>query len=422
MPGVCRDCETWFEALEAQPGLRCPACRSARVIVHPELASLSIAHIDCDAFYASVEKREDPSLADRPLIVGGGQRGVVTTCCYIARIAGVHSAMPMFQALKRCPDAVVLKPRISLYVDVSRKIRAEFDRLTPLVEPLSLDEAFLDLSGTERLLGAAPALSLVRLVRRIEATLGLTVSVGLSHNKYLAKLASDLDKPRGFAVIGRAETVDFLAPRPVRKIWGVGARLSARLEGDGFRTHADLARADPTELMRRYGSMGPRLARLARGEDSRRVEAGGQAKSISAETTFDTDTADRDILAGHLWRLSVRASDRAKAKGLAGRSITLKLKTARFRPISRQTKLEAPANAAEILFEAGERMLAKALEAGPFRLIGIGFAQLSPADGDAARPELLADGRATRLAAEAATDRIRNRFGTEAIIKGRSLR
>ncbi|MEM6421901.1 MAG: DNA polymerase IV, partial [Pseudomonadota bacterium] len=333
-----------------------------------------------------------------------------------------RSAMPMFQALKRCPDAVVLKPRMALYVEVSRLIRARMDALTPLVEPLSLDEAFLDLSGTERLMGAPPALSLVRLAAQIEAELGLTVSVGLSHNKYLAKLASDLDKPRGFAVIGKAETVEFLAPRPVTAIWGVGARLAARLEADGLRTHADLARADPTDLIRRYGSMGPRLARLARGEDSRRVDPGGLPKSLSTETTFDTDIADREALEGHLWRLAVRASDRAKAKGLVGRSITLKLKTARFRAISRQTKLETPANAAEILYDAGSRMLARAVDAGPFRLIGIGFAQLSPAGTGAQPAALLRDSQSDRLAAEAATDEIRMRFGPEAILKGRAWR
>ncbi|MEM7498880.1 MAG: DNA polymerase IV [Pseudomonadota bacterium] len=417
MPALCRSCLAWHET---DPGLRCPACRAPRLATHPELGALSIAHLDCDAFYASVEKREDPSLADRPLIVGGGRRGVVTTCCYIARIHGVRSAMPMFQALKLCPDAVVLKPRMELYAAVSRTIRAEMDRLTPLVEPLSLDEAFLDLSGTERLLGAPPALSLARLAAGIQAAVGITVSIGLSHNKFLAKLASDLDKPRGFAVIGRAETESFLAPRPVRSIWGVGGRFAARLEADGFHTNADLAAAGHDRLQALYGSAGARLARLARGEDDRRVDPGGVVKSISAETTFDTDTAERAVLEGHLWRLAVRASDRAKAKGLAGASVALKLKTAGFRTLTRQMRLAEPTSSAELLYRAGERLLERVLIEGPFRLIGIGFGALE-ADGPGQRG-LLADERAAFLEAERATDRIRARFGADSIIRGRALR
>ena len=182
------------------------------MVAHDELGQLSIAHMDCDAFYASVEKRDNPTLRDRPVIVGGGTRGVVSTCCYIARIKGVRSAMPMFQALKLCPEAVVVKPRFPAYLEASRAIRAMMEELTPSIEPLSLDEAFLDLSGTARLHGAPPAVLLARLTKRMEDELGLTGSIGLSHNKFLAKIASDLDKPRGFSVIGRAETESFLKP------------------------------------------------------------------------------------------------------------------------------------------------------------------------------------------------------------------
>ncbi|MEM7499863.1 MAG: DNA polymerase IV [Pseudomonadota bacterium] len=417
MPALCRDCLAWYDS---DPGPRCPACRKARLIAHPELEQRSIAHIDCDAFYASVEKREDPSLADRPLIVGGGRRGVVTTCCYIARISGVRSAMPMFKALKLCPDAVVLKPRMELYVEASRAVRAEFDKLTPLVEPLSLDEAFLDLSGTERLLGAPPALSLARLARRIHEAVGVTVSIGLSHNKFLAKIASELDKPRGFAVIGVAETESFLAPRSVRTIWGVGARFAARLEADGLYTMADLVAAGPERLTHLYGSAGPRLARLAIGADDRRVDPDGVAKSISAETTFDEDTGNREVLEGHLWRLAVRTSDRAKAKGIAGAGVTLKLKTGRFKTITRQTRLSEPTSSAELLYRAGSLLLERVLQEGPFRLIGIGFSSLAP-EGEAQQP-LIADRSADFVAAERATDAIRARFGRDAIMRGRALR
>ena len=379
--------------------------------------------MDCDAFYATVEKRDDPALADRPLIVGGGRRGVVSTCCYIARIAGVRSAMPMFKALKLCPDAVVVKPRMEAYVAVSREIRARMLALTPLVEPLSLDEAFLDLTGTERLLGAPPAVTLARLAAEIERDLGVTISIGLSHSKYLAKIASDLDKPRGFSVIGRAETVAFLAPRPVRTIWGVGAAMAAKLEAEGYRTNADLARADPLDLMARYGRMGRRLHELSRGIDTRPVEPGGETKSISSETTFDTDLAGRGPLTGHLWRLAVRTSDRAKAKDLVGATVTLKLKTADFRSLTRQARLAHPSNLGDTLYETASRLLDQVIGEGPFRLIGIALSTLSAQDDVAPREtSLFEDRSALRARAEAASDAIRQKFGSDAIIKGRALK
>ncbi|MBY8977864.1 DNA polymerase IV [Rhodobacteraceae bacterium NNCM2] len=420
MPALCRDCLTWFDR---PPAGRCPVCAKRRVLAHEELGALAIAHMDCDAFYASVEKRDDPSLADKPLIVGGRHRGVVSTCCYIARIAGVRSAMPMFKALKLCPDAVVIKPRMEVYAAVSREIKAKMQRLTPLIEPLSLDEAFLDLSGTERLTGATPAQSMARLAAEIERDIGVTVSVGLSHNKYLAKIASDLDKPRGFSVIGRAETVSFLAPRPVRSIWGVGPSLAGKLEADGYQTNADLAAADPSELMKRYGKMGKRLHELSRGHDLRRVDASSGAQSISSETTFDTDLGARDPLIGHLWRLAVRTSDRAKAKEVAGRTVTLKLKTAKFQTVTRQARLETATNLADILFAHGEQLLDQAIDKGPFRLLGIGLSSIEGvAEAEPAEAMLFEDGQSLRAQAEAATDAIRQRFGKDSIIRGRALR
>ncbi len=423
MEALCRDCLSWFGAdrwADQPPGRRCPACGRPRLLAHAELDRLAIAHIDADAFYAAVEKRDDPALADRPVIVGGGRRGVVSTCCYIARIAGVRSAMPMFKALKLCPDAVVLSPRMEAYAAVSREIRALMAELTPLVEPLSLDEAFLDLSGTERLLGAPPALSLARLAARIEAETGVTASVGLSHNKFLAKLASDLDKPRGFSVIGRAETAGFLAPRPVRAIWGVGEALAARLEADGIHRIGDLRRRDPDALTRRYGRVGARLHALAHGRDDRAVDPAEAVKSISSETTFETDIADAEPLTGHLWRLAVRTSDRAKAKGLAGATVTLKLKTAAFRGLTRQERPPEPTNLADTIYRLGEAMLRRELGQGPFRLIGIGLADLTAAAD--APAGLFADDAAARRRAEAVTDAIRARFGKDAIIRGRALR
>jgi DNA polymerase-4 len=288
LPGFCRDC---FSPVGPKTA-RCATCGSPRLIRHPELFRLGIAHLDCDAFYAAIEKRDDPSLADKPLIIGGGKRGVVSTACYIARTYGVRSAMPMFQALKACPEAVVLPPAMDKYAAVGRQVRALMLALTPLVEPLSIDEAFLDLSGTERLHGAPPAITLARLARRIETELGITVSIGLSFGKFLAKVASDLEKPRGLSVIGRAEAIAFLSDKPVSLIWGVGKAMQARLAEDGIRTVGALQRMDEKELVRRYGAIGLRLAQLSRAEDDRAVDPSGEMKSISAETTFDSDLAD----------------------------------------------------------------------------------------------------------------------------------
>jgi DNA polymerase-4 len=417
MPALCRDCQTRFAH-----GARCPACRSPRLIAHDELDALAIAHVDCDAFYASVEKRDDPALRDVPLIVGGGTRGVVSTCCYIARIRGVRSAMPMFQALKLCPEAVVVKPRMAVYAGVSRAIRAMMEALTPAVEPLSLDEAFLDLSGTERLHGAPPAVTLARLVRQIEAEIGVTASVGLSHNKFLAKIASDLDKPRGFSVIGRSETAAFLAPKPVRIIWGVGTAAQTALESAGIRTIADLSRWDRADLSARFGAMGDRLWHLARGQDHRPVSRDDRPRSISSETTFDADTADPDLLRGHIWRLAERVADRAKAKDLAGRTVTLKLKRADFTLLTRRTTLPGPTQLADTLWRTAEALFAQVPGGTAYRLIGVGLSDLGPDTGADPAGDLLDPAARRRGAAERATDAIRARFGPDAIVKGRALR
>jgi len=417
MPALCRDCLTTFDA-----GTRCPACGRPRVLSHPELFDLSIAHMDCDAFYASVEKRDDPSLRDKPVIIGGGRRGVVSTACYIARIRGVRSAMPMFQALKLCPDAVVLKGRMSAYVEVSRQIRALMDDLTPVVEPLSLDEAFMDLSGTARLHGKPPAVMLATLLRRMETELGLSGSVGLSHNKFLAKVASDLDKPRGFSVIGLAETQDFLRDRPVRLIWGVGGQTQAALNQAGIRTFADLLRWEKLQLVARFGGMGERLWHLARGEDRRLVQRNAPVKSISNETTFGEDTADADILDGHIWRLAENVADRAKAKGKAGRTVTLKLKRANHRILSRQASLTEPTQIADRIYRTARALFEQVGDEGPYRLIGVGISHLAEAAGADTGGDLLDPQAVKRAGAERATDAIRARFGPDAIMKGRALR
>ncbi len=417
MPALCRDCLATFD-----DAARCPTCRSPRVLAHPELYELSIAHMDCDAFYASVEKRDDPALADKPVIIGGGRRGVVSTACYVARIRGVRSAMPMFQALKLCPDAVVIKPRGNHYAKVSKDIRALMDELTPSIEPLSLDEAFLDMTGTEKLHHAPPAVMLAGLVKRMSEELGLTGSVGLSHNKFLAKVASDLDKPRGFSIIGKAETAEFLAGKPVDLIWGVGAVTRAALEKAGIRTFTDLLRWERTDLSARFGTMGDRLWHLARGQDYRRVSANAPMKSISNETTFYEDTADTDILDGHLWRLGEKVADRAKARGIAGRVVTVKLKRANHTALSRRVSLADTTQSADRIYRTARGLFDLVADQGPFRLIGVGISDLGPDSGADKEGDLLDPDAGKRRDAEQATDQIRARFGKDAILKGRAIR
>ncbi len=422
MPALCRDCLHRFDPPAPAKAGRCPACRSPRVIAHPELFDLTIAHMDCDAFYASVEKRDNPELEGKPVIVGGGRRGVVSTACYVARIKGVRSAMPMFQALKLCPEAVVVRGRMDRYVEVSRQVRQMMDELTPVVEPLSLDEAFMDLSGTARLHGAPPAVMLARLAKRMKDEIGITGSIGLSHNKFLAKVASDLDKPRGFSVIGRAETVDFLRPRPVRLIWGIGPAAQESFDRAGIRTFADLLRWDRRDLTDRFGGMGDRLWHLARGEDHRRVSARTPVKGISNETTFHEDTADPDILDGHIWRLSEKVADRAKAKDIAGRVVTLKLKKADHRILTRRLSLPQPTQLADTIYRVARGLYDPEAGAGPFRLLGVGISDLVPGAMADREGDLLDPGAGRRAGAERAADALRRRFGADAILKGRALK
>ncbi len=396
---------------------RCARCGSPRLIRHDELYELAIAHIDCDAFYASVEKRDDPALRDRPVIIGGGRRGVVSTACYIARIKGVHSAMPMFKALKACPEAAVVKPNMEKYVRVGREVREMMRSLTPAVEPISIDEAFLDLTGTERLHGEPPARVLARFAGRVEAEIGITVSVGLSYCKYLAKVASDLEKPRGFSTVGRAEALTFLADKPVSMIWGVGKAFNAALARDGIRTIGQLQTMERTALMRTYGTMGDRLYHLSRGQDSRKVSAHGEAKSVSSETTFNDDLATLEELVTVLRSLSERVSERLKKKHIAGRTIVLKLKTSDFKIRTRNRQLADPTRLADRIFSTSLELLRKEADGTKFRLIGVGVSDLC--NDDRADPPDLVDvtGR-KRAIAEGAIDAVREKFGRRAVETG----
>jgi DNA polymerase-4 len=378
------------------------------------LPQLTIAHIDCDAFYATVEKRDNPGIADKPVIIGGGKRGVVSAACYIARTFGVRSAMPMFKALELCPSATVIGPDMAKYVRVGREVRHAMQALTPLVEPLSIDEAFLDLAGTQRVHGMIPAKVLARFARDIESSIGITVSVGLSCNKFLAKIASDLDKPRGFAALDQAEARAMLAGKPVGFIFGVGPATQERLANRGFRTIADLQRAEEIELMKQFPTEGRGLWRLARGLDDRRVVADRGAKTISSETTFETDVRDFVTLEQLLWRLSEKVSARLKNGELAGSTITLKLKTADFRQRTRSQSMPTPTQLAAKIFAVCREMLAKEIDGTSFRLMGAGVSALKP--GSQADDTDMLDRRAAH--AERAIDDLRKKFGSAAVIRG----
>ena len=417
LPGFCRDCLT----PAAPSDKRCRKCHMPRILRHSELNALTIAHLDCDAFYAAVEKRDNPELRDKPVIVGGGRRGVVSTACYIARIRGVGSAQPMFKALKACPEATVIRPNMEKYTKVGRQVRDLMRELTPLVEPLSIDEAFMDLTGTERLHHAPAAVTLAKLAKTIEDEVGITVSIGLSHNKFLAKLASDLDKPRGFSIIGLEETKTTLAALPVSKIWGVGKAMQRKLAKGGIRNVSQLQVMEKADLMKRYGSMGSRLYHLSRGEDSRTVDSRGGAKSISSETTFSVDITDFKELERKLWSQAERVSQRAKKAGLAGNTVVLKLKTARFQILTRNRKLAEPTQLADVMFKAARPLLEREANGTPFRLLGIGISGLC-SEALADPVSLLDPGAAKRADVERAMDKVRSRFGREAVGKGRALK
>ena len=416
MKALCRDCDWTGEAKAS----RCPSCGSPRTIFHEELAALSMAHLDCDAFYASVEKRDDPSIRDKPVIVGGGKRGVVTTACYIARMSGARSAMPMYKALKLCPDAVVIKPDFAKYKAASRHIMGKLEALTPLVQPLSLDEAWIDLSGTERLHGAPPAVMLTRVQREIEAEIELTVSIGLAPNKFLAKIASELDKPRGFSAIGAAEAKAFLAGKPVSILPGVGPATVSALASEGFRTVGDIAAADLKHLAKVLGSSGLRLHRLAQGQDARAVDPDQIRKTISAETTFNDDLFKREDLEDQLWPLCERVARQARVEGVAGRVATLKLRTPDFKVHTRRRTLAVPTQTARTLFQVARELLAAEPGGTYYRLIGAGLTEFVPAEG--AADDFFAGDERRALKSETAIDALRGKYGSGSVVTGRALK
>jgi len=417
MPSMCRDCDADVSDLAEA----CPNCGSYRLVSHPQLETLSIAHIDCDAFFAAIEKRDNPDLKDKPVIVGGGKRGVVATCCYIARLNGVRSAMPMFKALKACPEAIVVKPRREAYSAASKQIREKFQALTPKVQMLSVDEGFLDLTGTTRVNEAFPARSLARLSREIETDIGITISIGLSENKFLAKTASELDKPRGFALLAKSEAVAMLADKPVGFLHGVGKQLAKKLERDGYRSVADLQVAEARDLIRLYGETGLWLHQRSQGIDNRPVRTDGIRKSVSAERTFNDDISDYKLLEDRLWQVCEETAMRAKRNNVEGSTITLKLKSKDFRNLTRSVTIPTPTNLANVLFRYSKPLLERETKQGKaYRLIGIGISHLEDARWDTR--DLVDPGVEKRAKAERASDAARSRFGDGSVVTGRSIR
>ncbi len=413
---ICRECLSTFDSKV----LYCANCESLNLISHKEIEKLDIAHVDCDAFYASIEKRDNPKLKNSAVIIGGGKRGVVATACYLARIKGVRSAMPMYKALKLCPSATIIKPNMSKYRDASRKIQNLMNQLTPLTEPISLDEAFLDLSGTKKLHKKIPAVLLAELSKKINQEVGISVSIGLSYNKFLAKICSDLDKPKGFSLLGRGDSKKFLSSQPVEILWGVGKILKRKLNDDGIKTISQIEELGIKEVINRYGSIGSHIYSLSQGKDLRRVVPQRQIKSISHETTFENDISDKEVLEKKLWSLCEKVSKRSKEKGLGGQTITLKLKTKEFKLISRSCTIDEPTQIGELIFQNSKTLLDREDDKIKYRLIGVGISNLKDSE-LCDLYDLINISKTKNAKIEYAIDDIRNKFGKDLIKKGRSI-
>ena len=425
---LCRACLGSGYVGMAERPKSCIECGSEALVLHDELFSLSLAHIDCDAFYCSVEKRDNPTLADRPVIVGGEQRGVVAAACYIARRYGIRSAMSTWQAKRACPELVIIKPRMAVYQTIGRQIREMMLALTPLVQPLSIDEAFLDLAGTQKLHHASPALSLARLQKHIKAELGLTVSIGLAANKSLAKIASDQDKPNGFYVIGAAEAKSWLEKRPASLLFGLGKSQMAKLKAAGVNTCGDIVNLPAGRQHSLFGSDALRLVNLASGIDERPVVPHSRAKSISSETTFSTNISELDMLLAKAEILSAKVSRQLKAKRRAAIRVTVKLKFPTHRLITRSRMLAAPSQMHHDIFAAATDLLrAETGNGKSYRLLGVGveLSEQDIAEADAAPTSLLDlvdEGRQKKNKLEVVIDQLHEKLGDDVVKTGRQLK
>jgi DNA polymerase IV len=372
---LCRDCGTLAHADPAHGA--CERCGSARIVAHPELTRLAIAHVDCDAFYASVEKRDRPELANEPVIVGGSQRGVVLTACYIARRFGVRSAMPMGRALQLCPGAAIVRPDMEKYRRESRRIRELMEALSPRVESVSIDEAYLDLSASGN--NEPPARSLARLALQVEKRVGVTISIGLAPNKMLAKIASDFGKPRGFHVIGESDKLAVLGPMKVSALPGIGPVMTRKLEELGFVTIADLRAAKLDELTHRFGRWGRSLLARAHGEDGRRVGMGrGRNVTIGAERTFAKDLACCEDILAVLEQISQRVAERLVRADLAATALTLKLRRHDRYTTTHACRLHDPTMRADAILAAVTPVLRLRLDGTRYRLVGVTAHDLVP--------------------------------------------
>lgn len=379
-----------------------------------------IIHCDMDAFYASVEQLRRPELAGRPVIVGGqpNSRGVVSTCSYEARKYGVHSAMPLAQAYRLCPQAAFLPPDFSAYKEYSARMHKIFADYTPLIEPLSLDEAFLDVTASVEIFGSGPAIG-QKIKERIKRELGLTVSVGVAHNKFLAKLASDLSKPDGFLVVPPDGVLEFLAPLDVRRIWGIGQKTAQRLYEMNVKTVLDLRALPETRLVQLFGSIGHDLFQLARGIDHRPVETDRQAKSIGRETTFPTDINEREQLEKVLLGLTDDVARSLRKEGVKGSTVTLKIKYGDFKLITRSTTLTEPTDLAEVIFPEA-CVLLRNLVTKPVRLIGISVHNLT--EQEKLQLSWFEERQETRTDLAKTIDRIKEKYGEKSITRARLIK
>ncbi len=379
-----------------------------------------IIHVDMDAFYASVEERDRPEIKGKPVAVGGTPegRGVVAAANYKAREFGIHSAMPMARAKRLCKDLIILPARHDHYAEVSREIRAIFHRFTPLVEPLALDEAFLDVTASRRLFGTAPAIGR-RIKQEIRSELKLTASVGVGPNKYVAKVASDLKKPDGLVVVDPQNVQPFLDPLPVSRLWGVGKVADGRLAEYGIRTIGQLRMMQPDFLEKLFGNWGEQLWKLSQGIDERPVVPDHEAKSISHETTFPEDLTDRIVLMEKLMELTDQVARRLRRNGLSGRTVQVKIRFTDFRTMTRSRKLKRPSHTTRDLWKTAAGLLNSNLpKTHPgIRLIGMGVQDLS--SGLPHQRDLFdqaGDDRQKKI--DEASDRIRDRFGDSILRRG----
>jgi DNA polymerase IV len=382
-----------------------------------------IAHADMDAFYAAVEQLDDPSLRGRPLIVGpNSARGVVLTASYEARPFGVGSAMPMASARRLCPHALIVPPRFERYQQISKIIMDLFEDFSPRVEALSLDEAFLDMTGSDKLFGAPEAIGRKLKAAVRDATGGLTASVGISGTKYVAKVASAYRKPDGLTIVAPGEARAWLAPQPVRNLWGAGPKTSARLEALGLHTIGDIAACDPHELERSLGALGRRFIALAQGEDIREVAGSRESRGLSSERTLSVDINARKEIEAYLRSAAETVAQRLRRRSLRAGGVRVKLKRSDFRILTRQRALHRPSDVAAELFSVAVTLLDGVEDEGPFRLVGLGGYDLT-GEGDDSQLALGLEvgraGRARRL--ETALDRLAARFGAGTVQRASDL-